>query len=129
ASARLATPVEVTEEELRSGRGGIDFTQPTWKFPAPWAGGEWGLPQIVDYQESGAFALLKNAAANREFWLRNFARVNRRAVEGWESWPAAWVIPADAAHAAGVSAAIRIMRLADVEVRRAEAPFTAAGRS
>lgn len=129
ASARLATPVEVTEEELRSGRGGIDFTQPTWKFPAPWAGGEWGLPQIVDYQESGAFALLKNAAANREFWLRNFARVNRRAVEGWESWPAAWVIPADAAHAAGVSAAIRIMRMADVEVHRAEGPFTAAGRS
>src|SRR5690606_41502043 len=40
-----------------------------------------------------------------------------------------WVIPADAAHAAGVSAAIRIMRLADVEVHRAEGPFTAAGRS
>ncbi|MQA89396.1 MAG: hypothetical protein GEU90_04055 [Gemmatimonas sp.] len=128
ASARLATPDTVTPEDLAAGRGGRDYTQPTWNFSAPWEGGEWGLPQIVDYQETAAFALLKNAASNREYWLRNFYRVNQRAVDGWPSWPQAWVIPEGQDNADGVNAVLRILRTADVEVHRADAAFSAAGR-
>ncbi len=92
ASARMATPVEVAPGELRSGRG-YTVDQRSWNFPAPWPGGTWGLPQIVDYMESAAMSLLVNAAANRPYWVENAYRINQRAVRKWDSWPEAWVIP------------------------------------
>jgi len=128
ASARIATPLTVSEDDLRAGRG-LDLTVPAWNFPWPWEGGEWGLPDIVDYMEAGAFALLSNAARNRRYWLENFYHVNRRAVEGWERWPEAWVIPANQANPAGLAYVLRILTTGDVEVHRAEQPFRAGGRS
>ncbi|MBR9989721.1 MAG: hypothetical protein KFH98_08205 [Gemmatimonadetes bacterium] len=127
ASAQLATPVTIPAERVRGGRA-YDAATASGNYPLPWKGGEWRLGDIVDYMESGAFALLTNAARNRPFWVENFYRINRRAVDGWESWPAAWVIPADQANAVGLSHVLRILTMADVEVHRAGAPFTAAGR-
>lgn len=127
ASAQLATPVDVPRERIGGGRE-YNAAESSWKYPLPWLGGRWGLPQIVDYMESGAFALLTNAARNRRFWLENFYRINARAVESWDSWPDAWVIPANQPNRAGLSYALRILTLADVEVHRAAAPFSAGGR-
>lgn len=127
ASARLATPVTLTPEDLRPGRG-YDARQRAWNFPEVWEGGEWGLPQIVDYMETAAFGLLTNAAKNRRFWLENFYAINRKAADRWPSWPHAWVIPAGQDNAKGVDAVLRILRTADVEVHRAEAPLASAGR-
>jgi hypothetical protein len=126
ASARLATPVEV--ERVGGGRE-YEASEASWKYPMPYTGGTWGLPDIVRYQEAGALALLRNAAKNRRYWLENFWHVNQRAVEGWDTWPEAWVIPADQANASGLAYVLRILTMGDVEVHRAEAPFTAAGRS
>jgi hypothetical protein len=127
ASARLATPIEIAPEELQ-GRRGFDATRSSWNFPDPWEGGEWGLPDIVDYMEAGVMALLSNAARNRTFWLENFYRINERAVEGWGSWPEAWVIPPAQANEKGLTFVLRILTMADVEVHRATAPFRAGGR-
>jgi hypothetical protein len=124
ASARIATPIEISWEDLRGGRG-LDATTSTWNFPWPWEGGEWGLPNIVEYMEAGVVALLNNAARNRRYWLKNFYHINRRAVEGWERWPEAWVIPAGQANTAGLSYALRILTTGDVEVHRAQEAFTA----
>ncbi len=126
ASARIATPVQVNWEDLRGGRG-LDATVSSWNFPWPWEGGEWGLPDIVDYMEAGVIALLNNAARNRRFWLENFYHINRRAVEGWERWPEAWVIPANQENEAGLAYALRILTTGDVEVHRAQEAFTADG--
>ena len=114
-------------EAVRGGRE-YEASQAAWNFPWPWEGGEWGLPDIVEYQFSGAMALLVNAAKNRRFWLENFYRVNERAVAGWDSWPAAWVIPAGQENEVGVESVLRILTMGDVEVRRAEEAFAAAGR-
>jgi hypothetical protein len=127
ASARLASPVEIPWEEL-SGRRGFEATTPSMNFPWPWPGGEWGLPDIVDYMEAGALALLKNAARNRPFWLRNFYEINRRAVERWESWPEAWILPANQENRVGLTSVVQILTMGDVEVRRAERAFTHDGR-
>ena len=126
ASARLASTVNVPREEVRGGRE-YEASQAAWNFPWPWRGGEWGLPDIVEYQFSGAMALLVNAAKNRRFWLENFYRVNERAVTGWDSWPAAWVIPGGQENVVGVESVLRILTMGDVEVRRAEGDFSAAG--
>lgn len=128
ASARLATPIQIPAEQLRGARG-FNATERSWNFPDPWEGGTWGLPQIVDYMESAAMALLTNAARNRRFWLENFVTINQRAIDGWESWPEAWVIPAGQDNEEGVNAVLRILTMGDVEVHRAESGFNAAGRS
>ncbi|MEE8146098.1 MAG: M14 metallopeptidase family protein [Longimicrobiales bacterium] len=128
ASARLATPITLTADDIGGGRE-YDAAVATWNFPNPWEGGEWGLPDIVDYMESGAVALLTNAAKNRRYWLESFYRINLRAVKGWESWPTAWVIPADQGNPTGLAYVLRILRMGDVEVHRARADFRADGRN
>ncbi|HEX6307979.1 MAG TPA: M14 metallopeptidase family protein [Longimicrobiales bacterium] len=127
ASAQLASPVTVPSERVRGGRA-YDAATASWNYPLPWPGGEWRLGDIVEYMESGALALLANAAKNRAFWVENFYRISRRAVEGWDGWPAAWVIPAEQGNAVGLSHVLRILTMGDVEVQRASTPFTAAGR-
>ncbi len=126
ASAMLATSIEVPEEVVQGGRE-YDAAEAAWNFPWPWRGGSWGLPDIVEYQFSGAMALLANAAKNRRYWLENFHRVNERAVTGWADWPAAWVLPAGQENEVGLRSILRILTMGDVEVRRAESEFTAGG--
>jgi hypothetical protein len=127
ASARIATPITIDGDSLRGGRG-FDPTVRTWNFPEVWPGGEWRLSDIVDYMEAGVMALLTNAARNRRYWLENFYRINKRAVDKWEQWPAAWVIPAEQRNETGRDAVLRILALGDVEVRVAAVGFTAGGR-
>ena len=126
ASARLATTMYIPRETVAGGRE-YEASEAAWNFPWPWRGGEWGLPDIVEHQYSGAMALLTNAAKNRRFWLENFYRVNERAVAGWESWPAAWVIPGGQENEVGVQSVLRILTMGDVEVRRAEEDFGVGG--
>lgn len=127
ASARLATPIDMPFERLRPGRG-FDAKVSSVNFAEPWPGGHWTLADIVDYQSSGALALLKHAAFNRSVWLANFLRIGERAIAGFDGkWPYAIVIPADQENEAGLSTVLSIMVRGDVEVQRAEAGFTADG--
>jgi len=126
ASADLATPVRVPASRLGPQRG-YDASTRSWNYPDPWPGGDWGLPDIVEYQKAGALALLTNAAKNRRFWIENSYRVNERAVRRWPSWPDAWIIPGGQRNEAGVRYALRALTLGDVEVHRADAAFTVDG--
>ena len=128
ASARIATPVEIPFERLGPNRG-YDSSQRSWNFQDVWPGGAWGLPDIVDYMEAGAMALLTNAAKNRRFWLENFYNVGDRAVAKWDQWPEAWVIPAGQANTAGVNYVLRILAMGDVEIHKTNSAFTADGIS
>ena len=126
ASAALATPVEVDPDDLGGGRG-YDASVRSWNYPWPWEGGRWGLPEIVDYMESGAMALLTHAARNREFWLENYYEIGSRGIQVAEGTPEAWLIPDDASARPAIDYALRILAMGDVEVHRAEAPFTVDG--
>ena len=128
ASADIATSVYVTPSSIGGGRG-YDAATASVNYPDPWRGGVWGLPDIVDYMDAGAMALLSNAAKNRRYWLQNFYRINERAVNGWDAWPAAWVIPADQDNETGLAYVLRILRMGDVEVFRAARTFKADGES
>ncbi|MGD8319573.1 MAG: M14 family metallopeptidase [Gemmatimonadota bacterium] len=128
ASARIATPVDISFDQLGPNRG-YDSSKRSWNFPDPWQGGEWHLSDIVDYMQSGAMALLRNAAKNRRYWLDNFYHINLRAVQKWDAWPAAWVIPADQDNQTGVDYVLRILAMGDVEVHQAQQAFTTDGIS
>jgi hypothetical protein len=125
ASARMATPVEVKFDELEDGLG-YDAKERSWNFPAPWPGGTWRLRDIVDYQLAATRALLEHAARNRDYWLRTFLGVNRRASE--RRAPYAFVLPAAQKDPLATVRLLQVMRTGSVEVHRAREPFEAAGR-
>ena len=125
AGTRLATPVEVAAADLRGGRG-YDPRRASWNQPLPWPGGAWRLRDAVDYQLSASFALLEHAARLREFWLRQFLAVNRRACRARE--PRAYVVPAAQADPAAALVLLRTLRTGAVELGRATRPFEAGGR-
>jgi Zinc carboxypeptidase len=127
ASARIATPIDIPFDSLQPGRN-FDARVSSWNFPDPWKGGEWHLSNILSYMEAGAFALLEHAAENREYWLRSFLEIGRKATAKWDRWPDAWVVPADQSNQIGVQELVRVMVTGDVEVQRAGQPFQAAGR-
>ncbi|HEU4833896.1 MAG TPA: M14 family zinc carboxypeptidase [Pyrinomonadaceae bacterium] len=79
ASARIASPMTLKFEELRS-REGYDPQKESPKFGPVWRGGEWHLSDITKYMTTAAFLLLDHAAANREQWLRRFYSIGKEAV-------------------------------------------------
>src|SRR5207244_10708929 len=64
---------------------GYNPRQRSWNFTAPWPGGHWTLRDIVSYQTEAAYALLQNAARDRDRWLATFLTVGWRAARGWRS--------------------------------------------
>src|ERR1044071_7153642 len=79
ASARIASPLTVKFEELRS-REGYDPQKESPKFGPLWHGGEWKLSDITKYMTTAAFLLLDHAATNREQWLQRFYTIGKEAV-------------------------------------------------
>ena len=131
ASARLASPIELSFDSLRVSRG-YDSKVSSWNFLAPWPGGDWTIGDIVDYQSSATWALLAEAARDRRQWLESFATVAERAVAGREApgrgdWPVAFAIPAAQQDTGALRSLLRILQRGGVEVHRAAAPFTSGG--
>jgi len=79
ASARLATPINVTYDQLRNGLG-YDVRKETPNFGPVWKGGEWKLRNITDTMTTAAFSLMNHAASNRASWLTRFYAIGKEAV-------------------------------------------------
>ena len=79
ASARIASPMTLKLEELRS-REGYDPQKESPKFGPVWQGGEWHLSDITKTMTTAAFLLLDHAATNREQWLQRFYGIGKEAV-------------------------------------------------
>jgi hypothetical protein len=79
ASARIASPLTLKFEELRS-REGYDPQKETPNFGPVWRGGEWKLGDITKTMTTTAFLLLKHAAEYRMQWLKRFYGVAKDAV-------------------------------------------------
>jgi hypothetical protein len=126
ASVRLATPVEVKPEERERRDLGYDARIASANHPLPWSGGTWRLADIVETQLQVSLAILDHAAANREHWLRTALEANRRA-SALRS-PFAFVVPAGQRDPSAVARLVEVLRLGEVEVHRARAPFGTAER-
>jgi len=79
ASARLASPITVKPEQLRSSVG-FDVRKESANFAPVWNGGEWKLRDITNHMTTGAFSLMKHASDNREKWLTRFYAIGKEAV-------------------------------------------------
>lgn len=123
ARAKLATPLKIDFEALRSGR---DYNPrvSSWNFPVPWKGGEWHPRDIVDYQKATLRAVLTHGARHRRSWLRNFYQVGVNSIA--RQHPYAFVIPADQRDPQSLHDLLRVLELGLVEVHVAREPFQVA---
>jgi hypothetical protein len=126
ASARIATPISLSFEELTQGPG-YDARRASWNHPDPWPGGEWKLRDIVDYQLITFWSCLSTAARERERILHNFYLVGKRAVERKDLY--AYVIPIEQKDPINAAKLLEVLRAGMIEIYQSSAPFSANGRA
>jgi hypothetical protein len=80
ASCKIATPITVKFDQLRSREQGYDPKKESANFGPMWRGGEWHLRDITNYMTSAAFLLLRHASENRAEWLTRFYEIGKEAV-------------------------------------------------
>jgi hypothetical protein len=94
ASAALAAPIDIDENELRGGGKGLVDYRAQVNFPNPWPGGKWGLSDAVAYQLDVMGAFVEFAAAYRRDVLGYVAEMAGSAVaRGREEAPRFFVVP------------------------------------
>jgi hypothetical protein len=127
ASVNIASPKDIPFEKLDKGIG-YDAKVAKWNFPNPWKGGTWRLGDIVSYQTDAFFAIARNAAQNREHFLKDFYVYGQNAVSQKYGGPFAYVIPAEQLDPGAATHMVNILRTGGVEVTRASAAFNAGGK-
>ena len=80
ASARIATPIEVSPTELQGGTKGLITYEQQINFPNPWPGGTWRLRDIMDYEFIISDAALETASKYRRDLLRGVASMAENAM-------------------------------------------------
>jgi hypothetical protein len=70
ASARVASPIEIPDTELRGGTKGLMDYRLQTNYPNPWMGGRWGLREIMDYERVASDAILETVTNNKESYMR-----------------------------------------------------------
>ena len=131
ASARLASPVDMPFERLGEGRG-YDARTVSWNYPVLWPGGQWGIGDIVRYQTAASWALLVEAARDRQAWLESYADMGERASGtlppwGRDAWPSAYVIPKAQADSLALHRLLWTLQHGQVEIHQTTAPVTVDG--
>src|SRR5215471_17033149 len=114
ASARIASPMTLTAEQIGGNALGYNPRERSWNYLEPWMGGTWRLRDIIDYQLIAFEACLYNAALHRTELLRNFYRVGQRQIARTD--PAAFVITSDQRDPGATRKLIETLRFGQVEV-------------
>ena len=136
AGYRYATPRCYSKEEIPDTFGerasNLDAKNPSTNYTNPWRGGCWPLRSAVDYMLTASRAVLNFGATLKEDFLFNIWRMGTRQIargERAEGGPFAYVIDLAAQHDATATVEfLRTFRKGGVEVRQADAPFTAGGK-
>jgi hypothetical protein len=133
---RYATPKCYTPEEVPDTfgerHGNMPAKTPSTNYTNPWLGGCWPLRKPVEYMLTASRATLDLASKLKEDFLFNIWRMGTRQIargEQAKGGPYAYVIDLAAQHdPTRTVELLRTFRLGGVEIRRADAPFTAGGR-
>ncbi|HEY6970222.1 MAG TPA: M14 metallopeptidase family protein [Candidatus Angelobacter sp.] len=94
ASARIATPMQISPTELQGGSKGLVTYEQQINFPNPWPGGTWRLRDIMDYELLVSDGALETVVKYREELMRGVARMANQAVQTANA-DEYWRIPLD----------------------------------
>jgi len=122
ASVNLADPL------INADGSPIGPQEPRWNFPLPYRKADWRLRNIVDYGDTVAFAGMAHVAKYRTTWLENFYRIHADWVNRTEA-PYAFVVPTAQRDPFETFEMLDILRIGEVEIHQAKAPFSAGGKS
>ncbi|HXG92516.1 MAG TPA: M14 family metallopeptidase [Blastocatellia bacterium] len=130
ASVRIATPMEIKREQLRSPtRGLANPLVAATNFPAVWEGGQWRMRDIMNMELITTRTMLEEAALHREDYIRNFVAAATRGIEaGKNEAPYAYIVPAGQHDQPTADKMINILIQQGVEVNRAKSDFTVDGK-
>jgi Zinc carboxypeptidase len=92
ASARIATPMQISPTELEGGSKGLVQYEQQINFPNPWRGGTWRLRDIMDYELIISDAALETMSKYRRELLRGVATMAGEAVRSADAGEF-WRIP------------------------------------
>ncbi|MGE3889344.1 MAG: M14 metallopeptidase family protein [Vicinamibacterales bacterium] len=134
---RYATPRCYAPEEIPETFGerhkNLPAKIPSVNYTNPWLGGCWPLRKPVEYMLTASRATLDLTARLKEDFLYNIWRMGTRQIargEKAQGGPFAYVIDLGAQHDPTRTVEfLRTFRIANIEIRQAEAPFTAGGTS
>jgi hypothetical protein len=127
ASAKLATPITITPDEISSNALGYNPRERSWNYLNPWMSGTWHLRDIIDYQSLAWESLLYQAAVRRVDFLHYFYDINKHNAE--RSTPYAFVIPAAQRDPGASKKMLETLAFGDTEIERASEGFMADGKS
>jgi hypothetical protein len=130
ASSRIASPLEVTRQQLREPTRGLANPLVTsTNYPLAWHGGVWHPKDIVNMELVTARTALEEAAVGRADLIRNFFNIATRAIEaGKHEAPYAYIVPAQQHDGPTAARLIDILIQQGVEVRRAKSDFKVGGK-
>jgi hypothetical protein len=130
ASVRIATPIEIRREQLRSPTRGLpDPLQTATNFPSVWEGGSWRMRDICEMELITTRTALEEAALHKEELLTNFVNVAKQAIEAGKSdSPYAYIVPAEQLDKPTADKMIEILLQQGVEVHRAKSEFEINGK-
>ena len=92
ASARIATPMQISPTELEGNSKGLIQYEQQINFPNPWPGGTWRLRDIMDYELIVSDAALETMSKFRQELLRGVATMAGEAVRSADA-AEFWRIP------------------------------------
>jgi hypothetical protein len=125
ASTKLASPITIEPTEIPT-----PYTQKRMEFPDPWPGGWWRLRDIVDYELTLSFSLLRTAALHKEEFLLNSYRMYKNSIETVEkNQPYAFIIPAVQHDPPTMRKMLEILRFGGIEIHRAKDAFSVEGKT
>ncbi len=122
ASARFADAIEIPFDRLPEG-----FRRAKWNFPLVWPGGTWSFADVVEYHYTAAMGALRAATDLRQQLLTGMYVAQQRSVTPPAGSPYAFVLPPRQTDPPTMEALLEVLRIADVEVHRAEGLFVAGG--
>jgi hypothetical protein len=126
ASARIATPITVKQDQIQGNALGYNPRERSWNHLEPWMGGTWTLRDIIDYQLIAWESTLYQAASRREDLLRSFYEIGRRAVG--RTTPYAFVFPIEQLDPGSSQRLLQTLKFGQVEIEKAADAFTAGGK-
>ncbi|MBT3385492.1 MAG: hypothetical protein HN955_08405 [Prolixibacteraceae bacterium] len=96
ASVQFAKPIYIEKNELRASGKGLGEYKKSINMPMPWNGGWWKLGDIVDYELSSTWSLIKTGSIHKKDILINRNIVCKKEVKkGKTLAPAYFVLPAN----------------------------------
>lgn len=129
ASANLATPLYVHPDQLQGGQRNVPDNKPQMNMPDPWPGGWWRSRDIVDRQLVTSWALLDQAARNRETVLKNgYTKALRQTERGAAAETKAYIVSASQHDPLTANKMINALLLQGVDIYRAPAEFVHEGK-